>query len=337
LITENPVKSYRAELTRFLLKEHKRLEKKPAFKKLVDEAAVLDIRRRRVTVLDQEGKAKDEGTPVASRAPVADENIEDLYSDAGRQLGEGLHKEFVRNRVKDGAKPHKAKLEISALVRTEGVVEGLDALASQLTKAWIDEHKAAFADLDEKYKQQLRDIEGATTEPLLTSLDAPNSIDWTRATTEWPKHLYVDAEGKFYEDFAKSSWERAVIKEETERKDVVGWLRNPDRKPWSLCVSYRQGAKYVPVYPDFLIFRETSGGIIADIVDPHLLAEQNAPGRAAGLAQYAAKHSDQYGRIDLVIVDGEKIKQINLIDKKWRDKVAKVSTHAHLQDIFDQV
>lgn len=336
-ITEDPVKTYRSKLTNLVLKEHRQLEENAEFKQRVDEAAVLDIRKRRVTYFEKPGEKNDATSPASSRARVADENVEDLYAEAGRLLGEGLHKEFVRNRLKSGTKPRKAKLEIAALVTSDGVLEKLEAEANHLTKEWIDAHKAAFSGLDERYRQQLRDIEGSTTEPQLTSLDAPNSIEWTKGSLAWPNHLYVDDRGRFYEDFSRSSWERAVIKEETARKDVVGWLRNPDRKPWSLCFSYRQGAKYVPVYPDFLIFRKTGSGVIADIIDPHLLSDQNAPARAAGLAQYAADHSDKFGRIELVIVDGDRVKRVNLIDKKWRDKVAKVSSHAYLQDIFDQV
>jgi type III restriction enzyme len=348
-VTEDPVKNYRRELMQVLLSEYRRLKSKTKFKKLVNEASVLDIRQRRVSYLGTDtaqtsGKtatgtirASDSGEAEMSRVRIADQNVEDIYADAGRLLGEGLHKEYVRARIKAGTTARDAKLEVFALVTTEGVLDKLDEKAQVLTKAWIDTNKAAFSDLDEKYRQQLREIEGATSDPQLTDLVMPLTIEWTRGTRAWPKHLYIDDDGKFYEDFAKSSWERIVLEKELTRDDVVGWLRNPDRKPWSLCFSYRQGAKWVPVYPDFLIFRSTSSGILADIVDPHLFADPRAPARAAGLAKYAADHSDKYGRIQLIIVDGDKIKAVDLMERKWRDKVAKVSTHDHLKDIFDQV
>lgn len=153
---------------------------------------------------------------------------------------------------------------------------------------------------------------------------------------EWTKHLYVGLDGVFHEEFTKSSWERKVVEAEIKRPDVVAWLRNPDRKPYSLCFSYRQGAKWVPVYPDFIILRDTEGGLIADVVDPHLLADPYAPARAAGLAKFAADHSNKFGRIELIIVEGENIKRLDLVDSEVRSRVAEVSSHAHLQDLFNQ-
>ncbi|MGH9199529.1 MAG: hypothetical protein ACRD1T_27840, partial [Acidimicrobiia bacterium] len=194
-ISGDPVKAYRAKLTDSLLEQHKRIAKTAAFKKKVDEAAVLDIRKRRVKYLD---KSNNNGSP-ASRARVADENVEDLYAEAGRLLTEGLHKEFVRQRVKEGVKPRKAKLEIAALITSNGVLEQVEAQAYKLTNTWIESHKAAFSGMDEKYRQQLRDIEGSTNEPQLTALDPPSSIEWTRGSLEWPKHLYVEHDGLFRE------------------------------------------------------------------------------------------------------------------------------------------
>lgn len=112
-------------------------------------------------------------------------------------------------------------------------------------------------------------------------------------------------------------------------------MRNPDRKPYSLCFSYRQGAKWVPVYPDFVVVRQTDGGLLADIIDPHLLSDQHAPARAAGLAKFAADHSDKFGRIELVIVEGARTVRIDLVQESWRTKVANVTTHAHLKQLFD--
>lgn len=75
--------------------------------------------------------------------------------------------------------------------------------------------------------------------------------------------------------------------------------------------------------------------LIVDILDPHTLSLEDAPAKAAGLADYAQRHGDMFGRIELIIVEGEQMKRLNLADERTRNKVKKVSTHEHLQQLFD--
>ena len=51
-----------------------------------------------------------------------------------------------------------------------------------------------------------------------------------------------------------NSWEKAALDEEPKRPGFVGWLRNVDRKEWSIAIPYDdRGVK--PFYPDFVIVR----------------------------------------------------------------------------------
>ncbi len=357
-LSSEPVKEYREHLVKVLLDERTRLAADRAFVSLLEETSVLDIRLRRVeysrigivedalkaaeaAVVAAEAESEASGVGVPAEAPesvkvrIADQNLNDLYNDAGRRLGEGLHRAYARMRLDAGVEVRDAKLELAALVATAGVVEKVEAAAHALRTKWVGQYKAAFNTLPEKYGASLREIEGASVDPVLTTLTLPTTIEGNKDGKSWPEHVYIAADGSFHEDFAKSSWERKVVEEETKRPEVVGWLRNPDRKPYSLCFSYRQGAKWVPVYPDFVVVRQTDGGLLADIIDPHLLSDQHAPARAAGLAKFAADHSDKFGRIELVIVEGARTVRIDLVQESWRTKVANVTTHAHLKQLFD--
>src|SRR5688572_27325377 len=134
----------------------------------------------------------------------------------------------------------------------------------------------------------------------------PGSVENTKGSTVWDKHIYVDpVTERFSMDFT-SSWERKTLEAELKRKDVVGWLRNVDRKPWSVCAPRKAGAGWRGIYPDFIVFRRTKSGVICDIVDPHLLNDKDAPARAAALAAYASKHAADYGRIEMMIYENEK-------------------------------
>lgn len=334
------VKMYRTELVKVLLDERKRLSDDPNFKKRVDENTNLDMRRRRVAYGLGE---KDGAKPHSANRKVEEADIDDLYAEAGRMLGEGLHREYMRTRRKNLTKgkdfdAFAVKVELHALVTTDGVLAKVQAAADALRQKWTNEHKAAIGKASEKARQTWRDIEGAGSEPALTTIHPESSIETKKADAEWRDHLYVEADGKYREDF-KSSWESRALATELANNEVIGWLRNQDRKPWSLCVPRKDKTTWVGIYPDFIIFRKTKGGVIADIVDPHLLNDANAPARAQALAQYAAKHSDKFGRIELLIYqsqDDPTGKRLDLLDEPTRSKVAGVSTHEHLKQLFEQ-
>ena len=61
------------------------------------------------------------------------------------------------------------------------------------------------------------------------------------------------------------------LTEELARDDLVAWLRNQDRKAWSLCVPYMEAGECKALYPDFLIVRDEGDGPVVDIIDPHSL------------------------------------------------------------------
>lgn len=363
----DPVKSYRAALVKVLTDELAANQGTKAFERLVDEASVLDVRRYRHDYAAQPKEkaqvpvaAGADGGPVAkepsvdatggvdgapaatggerTRIRIADQNVEDLYAQAGRLLGEGLHKEYLRTRRAAAKAPdaRQVKLELHALLSTPGVLDKLNEEADAVRTGWVDAHKANLGTLPEKARQTWRSIEGAGATSEAVTIVAPSVIEVRSGTASWPKHLYVDEDGAYKEDFV-SSWESRVVATETSKADIVGWLRNRDRKPWSICVARQDGTKWVGVYPDFVFFRRTPGGIIADIVDPHLLNDPDAPARAAAIARYADACRDDYGRIEMVIysdVNDKTGKRLDLMNEALRAEVAKVSSHTHLQALF---
>lgn len=86
--------------------------------------------------------------------------------------------------------------------------------------------------------------------------------------------------------------------------------------------------------PDFLFLRCERKGIAVDLLDPHALSMEDAPAKAAGLAHFAAEHGHRFGRIELIIVDDEKTKRLNLNDEPTRDKVKGVATNEHLRQLY---
>ena len=143
----------------------------------------------------------------------------------------------------------------------------------------------------------------------------------------------MDDKGGFAWD--ANTWEEKVLKEAQAEKPAIGWLRNIPRRPWSLCVPYIFGGEDKPLYPDLIIFRRVKGEIIADLLDPHDSGLPDAVEKAIGLARFAEKHGVDFGRIELITINQKKqIQRLDLTKPSVRDKVKKVTSREHLDQLF---
>jgi len=91
-----------------------------------------------------------------------------------------------------------------------------------------------------------------------------------------------------------------------------------------------------PPYPDMIIFNRNKGKLQVDLLDPHNPELDDAVEKAVGLARYAQKHGDLFGRIELISLgpDGE-IKRLNVNKASVREKVLPVGDTAHLEALFE--
>ena len=71
------------------------------------------------------------------------------------------------------------------------------------------------------------------------------------------------------------------------------------------------------------------------MLDPHRMDLEDAPAKAAGLARYADKHWHEFGRIELIIVEGDEVRRMDLCDERVRDRVRGVNDHTHLRDLYE--
>lgn len=318
----------KAALVDVLIDELKQRKASAGFKKVVKESGVLEVRA-------VEWRYDPNALPEKTiEIPISEENVNDLFNWAGRRLHEGLHKAYWKRRAADGAKNHlTTKLEAHALAVEQDVVDRLEKEAQARVQALLSDHAAAIAALPDGARNAFDEVRGLARDPEQTNPAYPNVLELAAAGDELDHHLFVDANDKF--SFKTTTWEDLTLEEELARDDVVGWLRNPDRKAWSLCVPYEMGKGYKGCYPDFLIVRTVKSALVADIVDPHLLDFEDAWYRAKGLAKFAAKHAGQFGRIEMIRVEKGKVERIDLGDEIQRERVLKVSSNAHLRELFD--
>ena len=188
----------------------------------------------------------------------------------------------------------------------------------------------------EEYENIVRDGDAVSEYPL----NLPFEIEMTTGKDGivYFNHLYADNEGKA--KFKLNTWEAPVLADESVNPNFVCWLRNPDRKRWSLCIPYEKDNETKPLYPDFLIVRKSGDSYIVDVLEPHRGdLDDNLP-KAKGLAKYAATEQ-RIGRIQLIrltlgIGGSQKIVRLDLTDSLIRDKVLHANTQEQLSDLFTQ-
>jgi type III restriction enzyme len=328
-IDENAIEKAKARLLEILREEYGNVARSRQFRATVEEKAKMEMRQVNWRVGTDDAQ---EGENIVLN--IAAENIDDLFDGVGRKLGEGLHKTWWKSRVEDdNADRQRAKLELFALCADPAIFAKMEKAAQQLLQKWLKTHARAIAKLTEAPRQAYDDVRRLAAEPELLALNFPETVEAKKATTVWDRHAYSDNRGKY--PALLNTWETQVLTEELGREDVIAWLRNQDRKAWSLCIPYLDAGECKPLYPDFLVLRDTRDGIVVDLLDPHSIDLADAPSKAAGLAQYAAKHAHEYGRIELIIVDGNQLKRLDLADETIRNRVKGVTTHEHLRQLFE--
>jgi type III restriction enzyme len=269
---------------------------------------------------------------------IARENVDDLFDAAGRKLGEGLHKAWWRLRLeKDEELKTEAKLEAVAFSIIPSIIAAIERKAQGTVRDWLDRYRQEINGLPESRQELYNEIRRLAAEPEEIRITYPTSIEIRKDDKLFAKHLYVDEKGLFPSGLNR--WENSILQSELGKSENarIMWLRNFDRKSWSLTVPYESGGEFRALYPDFLFVRSTRDGCAVDLLDPHQIDLADAPAKAAGLARYAAKHAHMFGRIELIIMEGEKIRRLNLRDEVVRDKVRAVSTTEHLRQLYEDV
>lgn len=308
-----------------------RLAKTETFRKIVEEKGTISVD----AVSWRLGEEMDTAGTTFELA-ISDENVDDLFDIAGRMIGEGLHKAWWRARITEkGITPEQAKLESFALASNASVISELQARAQSLTQDWLNKRASAIRSLSEAARSTYAEVQRLAIDPEIVPLNFPSdSIEISRGTKQCSGHIYVNGSGKA--PLTLNAWETQVIDNEMKRSDFRFWLRNFDRKTWSLAVPYEKDGRWTPLYPDFLIVREGDDGkMVVDLLDPHTISLADAPAKAAGLAKYAAKHAPAFGRIQLIIVKDGQLRSLDLKDETVRERVASVQHHSHLQQLFD--
>ncbi len=229
---------------------------------------------------------------------ASDVDIDRLFDEAGRALSHGLHMNYWQAHADRDAL--EVKVEVIVLSRHHSAMTALESAAGSAFDELYDTHKKAIGKLKEPRRIAYEKLRLATAKPSEVPWHLPESIDFRRlpAAPFWKQHLYVESNGQFRAELG--TWETGVLQEELADPSVVGWLRNVDRKPWSLEIPYDTGGDTRPMFPDLVVVRQTGEHFSIDILEPHDPSLGDNFEKAVGLARFAEQHGYLFGRIQLI-------------------------------------
>lgn len=285
----------------------------------------------------EQGTWKDLGGKP-ERVPLNANNVDDLFHRAGLRLGEGLEMEYWQAHG-DLEDPQRAKLEVFYITQDARAWETLERVCGERINALFQKNKAAIAALTSAEREQYNKVRELAKEPEALEFSAPAEIVVSvgkEGFAPYAKHFFLDPEGSYLADL--NNWERATIEAEIARDDVVGWLRNYDRKQWALSLPYDDGASVLPMFPDFLVVRREGAAMTVDILEPHRPDLDDNWKKARGLAKYAKKHHMELGRIELIRVKGDQLQRLNFALPAVHEKALEwITSNGHLDQLFDEM
>lgn len=313
-----------------LTEELERLRQDSRFARFYRENQVIEIREVQI----EAGDWKEIGEGKIVKVKATPENIDDLFDICGRLLGEGLHKEYWKDKW-DRQEPQRAKLQLYSILQDKTAWQTLEAVALKRIEELSHKHKDAIATLPTSKREEYNRIRRRAKEPQTVSIIFPDTIEVTREERTWKDHFYIDDNKLF--GWNANTWEEAVLDTERGGDGFIAWLRNYPRKAWSLCVPYVHRGEDRPLYPDLIVFRRVKNTLRVDLLDPHDSGLTDAVDKAVGLARFAEKHGDSFGRIELIVVGNKgDIKRLDVNREGIREKVKQVGSRAHLDALFER-
>jgi type III restriction enzyme len=263
--------------------------------------------------------------------PATEESIGRMFVAAARKLTNEAASTYVRLRLaQDPTSIGVARLEAYSLVNRDGVMDALNTHASVRIDALRAEHGTRIAGLSAARQARYRAILRQVPAPSLVELKLPEVAIFRRGEPSLTSHVYANGHEAF---IYLNGWETDSVVPETRKPATVGWLRNGEREGW-FCVPWRDGNIWRGFFPDFLLVREDGERLIVDIIDPHDHTKPDAVGKAKGLSDYAGKHADLLGHIDLIAKIDNRYRRLHLDQLAIRNEVDALQTLSELRGLY---
>ena len=280
-----------------------------------------------------EGLAGSESRSRARGGDIAGGNVVLV---AGQAVDDRCQRRLVNWRRRyDDAEPLRAKVETYELANDAALWRVLEDQAGDRFHTLWQEHRAQITVQPRERRARYEElcIVARHEEPGILDLPETIALEIAPDAPLAADHLYVDDAGLFR--LPLTGWEQAVLAAERDQPGFVTWIRNLDRKPWSLGIPYEFGRQRRPLFPDFIIVRRAGEHYVADLLEPH--RGEDSVAKAKGLAQFADLHGNNFGRIEMIRVEGSELRRLDFNDHRIREAVFPIQAHDELTRLFDTV
>jgi len=291
-------------------------------------------------VFDAFGETVKDDNIVYQFMSTTDTDIDRQFRRAENKLGnEGVGNKYGKY-FYDSDEPNSYKIDVILYAADDDCISRLMAYAERTFHKMNDDYRRKIIGLEERFIKQYNTIVSDGDIVSKHNFRLPETITQPREVNgkDYTDHLFVDSSGVARINL--NTWEEGVLKEEQAQVDYVCWLRNPPRKPWSLCIPYEMGGEQKPAYPDFIVIRKDSDEeYVIDILEPHDPTRIDNLGKAKGFAEYA-RQNPGVGRIQLIrmgkdAANNNRFKRLDMAKSAVRDKVSHAMTNDELDHIFE--
>ena len=132
------------------------------------------------------------------------QSIERHFEHVGARVGAGLHEKLWRAiRFDDPSiDGDQARLLVIATLGNDAIIAGAEDIARNLFDNWDTQHRNKIEQLSDTGRLEFEQLDEHADEPRQRHLALPLTVRSRRSpkTTDWPHHLYTDADRNFPED-----------------------------------------------------------------------------------------------------------------------------------------
>lgn len=282
------------------------LQAKGIYNKKVEEVRQFMLTESKMEYL-KGNKLKDSSELVLE---LTDYDIEREFARADAKL-KNAGKRYTREYF-DKAEMIDLMIDVILFVKSEECMSGLDKYAKNTFYQYKRDYRKVLSKYSESVKSKYDKCTREGEEVSDHSWMIPNTIYLPNCEESIDGHLFVDQDGKA--TFSLNTWEQQIIENAKKDPYFVCWLRNQDRKPWSLCLIYEMNGKMHPFYPDFIIVRrDDNGGYLLNLVEPHWKDEDNVP-KAKAMAKYVENEDGNVERFEMTRVYDDNMLHLDFAD-----------------------
>ena len=272
---------------------------------------------------------------------TTDTDIDRQFRMAEKMLkNEGVGNKYVY-KYYDPNRLAELKLDVIMYANDKTSMDALTKYAEKKYHSLIDDYRSKVKTLGEKYRIRYRNIVNDGDPVSRHDFYLPETIDGYSSSENgsiYMNHLYVDEQTRGVK-IELNNWEEGVLREEAKRDDFVCWLRNPDRRSWSLCIPYKKDDYNEKMFPDFIILRRNGPhDFFVDILEPHDSSRKDNLGKAKGLADYAKEYD--FGRVQLIRkvrrpAGGEGFLRLDMSKSEVRARIKHIVSNDELDHVFE--